>query len=137
MTPKSGRTILQREAFGFAALILGVWIAEFIHLPHLLFGEAAVVNWTRALLRSVFILLIWGGVYLMTRHLVRRLHELEEFLRLCSWCRRIEHNGKWLTIEEFFNSRLATETSHGICPECAQRQFPGYHAATRVSPPGK
>jgi hypothetical protein len=137
MTPKSGRTILQREAFGFAALILCVWIAEFIHLPHLLFGEAAVVSWTRALLRSVLILLIWGGVYLMTRQLVRRLHELEEFLRLCSWCRRIEHDGNWLTIEEFFDSRLATETSHGICPECARRQFPGHHAATRVSPPGK
>ena len=137
MTPKSGRTILQREAFGFAALILCVWIAEFIHLPHLLFGEPATVSWTRALLRSVLILLIWGGVYLMTRQLVRRLHELEEFLRLCSWCRRIEHDGHWLTIEEFFNSRLATETSHGICPECAQRQFPGHHATTRVRPPEK
>jgi len=135
MTSKSGRSILRREALGFALIIAGVWIAEFIHLPHLLFGEPAVVSWTRALLRSTFVLLIWGGVYLTTRQLVSRLHELEEFLRLCSWCRRIEHEGKWLTLEEFFGSHLATETSHGICPDCAEQQFPTSRVATRVKPP--
>lgn len=135
MTPKSGRSILRREAYGFAFLIACVWLAELLHLPHLLFNEPAVASWSRALLRSVLILLIWGGVYLMTRQLVRRLHELEEFLRMCSWCRRIEHDGSWLTVEEFFDSRLATETSHGICPACAAKQFPGSPAATRVIPP--
>lgn len=120
---------------GFALLIAGVWAAELLRLPHLLFGEPAVVSWTRALLRSSFILLIWGGVYLTTRQLVNRLHELEEFLRLCSWCRRIEHEGKWLTIEEFFGSHLTTETSHGICPECAEKQFPKTPTVTRVKTP--
>jgi hypothetical protein len=135
MTPKSGRSILRREALGFALIIVGVWVAEFLRLPHLLFGEPAVVSWTRALLRSSFILLIWGGVYLTTRQLVNRLHELEEFLRLCSWCRRIEHDGKWLTIEEFFGSHLTTETSHGICPECAEKQFPKTPTVARVKSP--
>jgi len=134
MTPKSGRSILRREALGFAFLIVCVWIAEFIHVPHLLFGEPAVVSWTRALARTALILLIWGGVYATTRQLVRRLHELEEFLRMCSWCRRLEHEARWLTVEEFFNSRLATETSHGICPDCAQKQFPGKSAAKQVPP---
>jgi len=135
MTPKSGRSILRREAMGFALLIVSVWAAEFLRLPHLLFDEPAEISWTRALLRSTIILLIWGGVYLTTRQLVKRLHELEEFLRLCSWCRRIEHEGKWLTIEEFFGSQLTTTTSHGICPECAEKQFLHVPIVTRVQPP--
>lgn len=137
MTSKSGRSILRREALGFALLIASVWMAEIFHLPHLLFGEPAVTSWSRALVRSSLILLIWGGVYLTTRQLVNRLHELEEFLRLCSWCRRIEHDGKWLTIEEFFGSHLATETSHGICPECAEKQFPQTPTVTRVKTPAR
>jgi hypothetical protein len=137
MTSKSGRSILQREALGFVFLIVCVWIAEFIHVPHLLFGEPAVTSWTRALTRTALILLIWGGVYLMTRQLVRRVHELEEFLRMCSWCRRIEHGDRWLTVEEFFNSQLSTNTSHGICPECAAQQFASKPVATRSKPPVK
>jgi hypothetical protein len=135
MTSKSGRSILVREALGFSFLIVCVWIAEFVHVPHLLFGEPPVLSWTRALLRTALILLIWGGVYLTTRQLLRRLHELEEFLRMCSWCRRIEHDGGWLTVEEFFNSQLATGTSHGICPTCAAQQFPPRPVATRSKPP--
>ena len=118
MPTKSGQSILRREAFGFALLILLTWLAEILHIPHLLFNESNVVTWARPLLRSAFILLIWGGVYLTTRQLLRRLHELEEFLRMCGWCRRIEHDGRWLTVEEYFGSQLATGTSHGICPDC-------------------
>lgn len=123
MTPKTGRSILRREALGFAFLIAGVWLAEFIHVPHLLFGEPPVVSVARAGFRTGFILVIWVGVYFTTRRLVRRLHELEEFLLVCSWCRKVGHQGDWLTMEDYFGSRLARETSHGICPDCVQRQL--------------
>lgn len=132
MTPKSGRSILRRQALGFATIIVCCWIAEFFHLPHLFFGETDSFSVKRALARSGCIALVWIWTYLMTRALVRRLHELEEFLRVCSWCRKIGTDQGWLTMEQFFGSHLATETSHGICPDCAQKQFPNRLAAERV-----
>ncbi len=100
-----------------------IWIAEFIHLPHLLYGVPAVVEPGRASVRTAVVLAIWAWVHFSTRRLLRRLHELEEFLIMCSWCRKISHDGKWLTTEEFFGSQLATSTSHGVCPECASQQM--------------
>lgn len=135
MPHKSGRSILHLQTIGFALLIGSVWLVELLHIPHLLYGVAAEFSLPRVLLRTGVIVAIWIWVHFTTRRLLRRLHELEEFLRICSWCRKLEHNGTWLTIEEFFDSRLATETSHGICPACARKQFTEHRVALRVKPP--
>ncbi len=134
MHSKSGQSILWKGAIGFLVIVVLVWAAEVAQLPHLLYGEDADFRWARVGFRSVVVLGVWGWFHYATRRLLRRLHELEEFLRVCSWCRRLNHNDRWLTMEEFFGSRLATETSHGICPECAQKQFAAHRTAVRVPP---
>jgi hypothetical protein len=139
MTPSqtSGRSILRKEAVGFSIIILLTWVAEIIALPHLLYGEPAGFHWGRVLMRTLVIAAIWAWVHFTTRRLLRRLHELEEFLLVCSWCRKVGHEGRWVTMEEYFGSKFATETSHGICPECANsvRNAGGDRIATRVSRP--
>ncbi len=134
MHSSSGRTILLKVTIGFLIIIALTWVVELVRLPHLLYGEDAEFRWGRVIFRTVVVLGIWAWVHFTTRRLLRRLHELEEFLLVCSWCRRLGHQGRWLTMEEFFDSRLATETSHGICPECASKQFAVHRAATRVPP---
>lgn len=136
MNSKSGRSILLKVTIGFLVIIALTWVVEVVRLPHLLYGEDAEFRWGRVLFRTLVLLAIWGWVHFTTRRLLRRLHELEEFLLVCSWCRRLGHQGRWLTMEEFFNSRLATETSHGICPDCAGKQFAAHRAALRVPPKG-
>jgi hypothetical protein len=133
----SGHSILRREALAFSAIILLTWVAEIIYLPHRLYDEPAEFLWGRVLTRTAVILAIWLWVHFATRRLLRRLHELEEFLLVCSWCRKVGHEGKWLTMEEYFGSKFETETSHGICPECANqvRQRSGDRTAARVSRP--
>ena len=128
----AGRSILRREAAGFFFMIALIWLTELIRLPHLILGEPPEFNWLRVLMRTAIILGIWGWVHLNTRRLLRRLHELEGFLLVCSWCRRVGHERQWLTMEEYFGSQLATETTHGICPDCAQQQIQAHHAAVRV-----
>ena len=81
------------------------------------------------------ILATWAWVHFATRRLVQRLHRLEKFLLVCSWCRKVGHEGGWLTMEDYFGSHLNTETSHGICPACAAKQMTAHHTATRVSKP--
>ncbi len=117
-TKKGWNPILWIEAFGFSLIIVLSWLTEAMRLPHFIFGEPFVANWERAILRTVVVLLIWAWVHLATRRLLKRLHYLEEFLRVCSWCRKVCHDGKWLTMEEYFNSKFATQTSHGMCPDC-------------------
>ena len=134
-TPTSGRSILRQEALGFSLLLCSVWVTEIVGIPHLYFGEPPGFVWTRVLLRTAVILAIWLWVHLTTRRMLRRLYHLEEYLLICSWCRKVGHEGKWLTMEDYFGSRLSTETSHGICPECSAKQYKAHRNAIRVNEP--
>jgi hypothetical protein len=119
---KGRNSILWIEAFGFSLIIALSWLTEVFKIPHYLFGEPFVPNWHRAILRTIVVLLIWAWVYFLTHRLLKRLHHLEEFLRICSWCRKVCHNDEWLKLEDYFNSRFATRTSHGMCPECLKKK---------------
>ena len=114
--------ILRIEAAGFALLIALSWLTEWLRIPHYIFGEPFAPNWNRAVLRTLVILAIWTWVHLLTRRLLKRLHYLEEFLRICGWCRRVCHDGEWLPLEQYFSSKFATRTSHGMCPECLEKK---------------
>lgn len=120
-TNRTGNSILKQEAIGFSLIILLSWATEVFHLPHFLFSEPAAFNLERALLRTVVVAIIWVWVHLATKKILARLHHLEEFLLVCSWCRKVGHEGEWLTMEDYFGSKFHTETSHGICPECAKK----------------
>jgi hypothetical protein len=123
MTPSKNRpeSILKKEAIGFSAIIVLSWATELFRLPHFLFNEPSSPNWNRALLRTLVVVGIWIWVHIATKRLIKRLHHLEELLHVCSWCRKVGHNGEWLTTEEYFGSKFDTETSHGICPDCAKK----------------
>jgi hypothetical protein len=117
---KSDR-ILWVEAAAFSLIIGLSWLTEAIRLPHMLYGEDFTPNWRRAVLRSVVILLIWLWVNLATRKLLKRLHYLEEFLRICGWCRKVCYQGEWIEMEKYLKSKFATKTSHGMCPDCLRK----------------
>ena len=125
--------MLRKEAIGFSLIIVLSWATELLGLPHLLFDEPDVANWRRALLRTLVVVAIWIWVHVATKRLLKRLHYLEEFLLVCSWCRKVGHEGEWLTMEEYFGSKFSTETSHGICPECAKKTMT--HPGLKKIPP--
>jgi len=118
---KSADSILRQEALGFSLIVVLSWAVEILHVPHLLFDEPSAPNWTRALLRTLVVIAVWIWVHVATKRLLRRLHELEEYLLICSWCRKVGYEGKWLTTEQFFGSKFHQEASHGICPDCAKK----------------
>ena len=113
--------ILWNEAVGFSLMIVLSWLTELLGIPHLIFGEPFTPNWHRARLRTAIILLIWGWVYWITRRMLKRLQHLEEFLRICGWCRKVSHNDEWLTTEAYFASKFAKNTTCGMCPDCAEK----------------
>lgn len=49
---------------------------------------------------------------------------LRSLLPICAWCDRIQQeDGSWGTIEEYLAARTGTVVTHGMCPECHQRQL--------------
>jgi hypothetical protein len=133
--PRKGTSsgILWVEAVAFSSIIVLSWLTEAVRIPHLIFGEQFDPNWNRAVLRTVVILLIWAWVHLVTRRLLKRLHHLEEFLRVCSWCHKVCDEGQWLEMAKYFNSKFDTKTSHGMCPDCLKKKV-GEIAVTEKSP---
>ena len=116
-------SILWSGAAGFSLMILLSWLTELFHIPHLIFGEPFTPNWHRAIIRTVIILVVWGWVHWITRRLLKRLHHLEEYLRICGWCRKVCDHEQWLTMEDYFSTKFSTHTSHGMCPECSDKVF--------------
>lgn len=114
--------ILWVEAVAFSLIIVLSWLTEVVRIPHLLYGETFTPNWHRAILRTVVMLLIWAWVHVVTRRLLKRLHYLEEFLRVCSWCHKVCHDGEWLDMEKYLNSKFDTKTTHGMCPTCLKKK---------------
>jgi hypothetical protein len=51
--------------------------------------------------------------------------QLSGLLPICGSCKKIRNDkGYWEQLEAFIRQRSEAQFSHGICPECAQRQFP-------------
>lgn len=120
MKVKRREFILWIEALGFGLIVVLGWLTEILRVPHYLFAEPLDFIWSRPLLKTAVILCVWAVVHLSTRRLLKRLHHLEEYLRICAWCRKMDHDGEWMTMEDYFGSAFATKTSHGVCPDCSR-----------------
>ena len=55
-------------------------------------------------------------------HFATQVRQLEAFLPICSYCKKIrdDHN-YWTQIESYINERTGTDFSHSVCPDCYQR----------------
>jgi hypothetical protein len=114
--------ILAVEIIGFLAIIALSWANELFGLPSLIFGSGHRVNWPESVLETVIIALVAIPVLVLTRRLVLRLHYLEEFMRVCAWCRKLSVGNEWIPLEEFFERKFDIPTSHAMCPTCLVEQ---------------
>jgi len=112
------RHIVGIEVMGFGLIVLLTWLDELVRLPALLFGGEHPADYTEATMETTITICVAIPVLLITRKLLARLHYLEGFMQVCAWCRKVEHDGSWLVMEEYFRHRFNTLTSHGMCPEC-------------------
>jgi hypothetical protein len=60
-----------------------------------------------------------------------------EIVLLCSFCGRLRNDaGGWEQVNKFIQKHPHAYLSHGICPKCAQLQFPDEYAAIRLDKEG-
>jgi hypothetical protein len=115
--------IILYQNLGFLAILILCYLDELLKLPSLVFSDHPFAFvYRRTTLEMLLILAIWFLVSASTRRLTKRVRQLEDFMRVCAWCRRIDCKGEWMRLEEFMQQGFDTPTTHGICPECLHTQ---------------
>lgn len=114
--------IILGQVLGFLFIIGLIWIVELTPLLTYFGGSEHVADYNEAILESCGVLIVAIPFIVLTLHYSKRLFYLENFLRVCSWCRRVENDNKWLTQEKYFDAKFKTRTSHGICEDCLLRE---------------
>jgi PAS domain S-box-containing protein len=64
------------------------------------------------------------------------LRRLRGLLPICASCKKIrDDSGYWSGLEEYIRAHSEAEFTHSICPDCAQRLYPGMEKSHPCKPP--
>ena len=111
-------------SLGFLTIIVLTWLDAMFDFAHYISGSPLqTMNAQETAAKTVVILLLWIFAAYKIYQIASRLSYLEYFVHLCAWCRRIEHNNEWLSLEEHIHKSGKQEVSHGVCPDCKQKML--------------
>jgi hypothetical protein len=123
MKKNSLTRIVMYQNLGFLGIMVISYLDELIKLPSLIFSDHPFAfMFRRSTLDILMVLAVWLLVSTSTRRILERIRYLEKFMRVCSWCRKIDYKGEWMRLEDFMQEGFDTPTTHGICPECLGQQ---------------
>ena len=79
----------------------------------------------QALSRQVIALLELRRVSARMAEALEKDKTLHELLPICAWCKRIrDDQGYWKQVEAYIHEHTGADFTHGICPECLEKQRP-------------
>jgi len=79
----------------------------------------------QALSRQVMALLELRRVSARMAEALEKVRTLHELLPICAWCKRIrDDHGYWKQVEAYIHEHTGADFTHGICPECLEKQRP-------------
>ena len=115
-----GGLLLALAAAGviFAARQLGLTLGQ----PNATSDAESIVD------AALFIACVFGIVQLYdvsARGATAELLRIRLLLHVCAWCKKIQDEGDWITLEDFAERRTRSDLTHGICPSCGHNHFPG------------
>jgi hypothetical protein len=113
------KIILGLELIGFAAVILVLWLDEYIDVPHRFFGALKTpLRPEEFWFEALTVLVVSTGVVVATLWAFRRLRILEGFIQVCAWCRKVKAEDEWVSFEQYLKREHDMDSTHGICPQC-------------------
>ena len=122
-TERLGRRILALEFAGFQFVLLVILLDEFFDLESRLRGQPIQpINWFHFLLETGSVVVLMVVVMASTFWLFREIRRLESFVMVCAWCKKVRHEGQWISLERFLELHHESEASHGMCPECFAKE---------------
>jgi hypothetical protein len=110
------------QSLGFLIVLVLTWSDSIFDLAHAILGlPHRELDVNRTAITTVVIIFLWMFSAYKIYLVVSRLSYLESFLHVCAWCRKIEYDNRWLSLEAHFAQKTGGTVSHGICPECAEK----------------
>ncbi len=59
---------------------------------------------------------------------LKEIKQLRGIIPICASCKKIrDDQGAWNQLEAYISDHSEAEFSHGICPECAEKLYPGFN----------
>ena len=121
---KITKGVLFYELLGFCLLMLFTWVDEILDLSHLLWhAPSTPINYIELLQESAVIILLGSFIIYRSISYLRHIHYLEGFIRMCSHCRKVELDGKWISLEELVDNQTESKFTHGICKDCLKKYY--------------
>jgi GAF domain-containing protein len=79
----------------------------------------------QALARQVMTLLELRRVSRRMAEALEKVRTLYGLLPICAWCKRIrDDQGYWSQVEAYIHQHTGADFTHGICPDCLEKQRP-------------
>jgi hypothetical protein len=113
---------------GWSLIAWGAYLAAFafFSLEHLLGLAFGLLVGFQILAAFGMIVMILDRLRRRAEASERRAERLEGLLPICSYCKKIRDKDRaWHTLESYIEDRTEAEFSHGICPDCLEKHFPG------------
>ena len=118
------KSVLLRQAIGFAVLLCLIWFDELFDLPHRILGqEPAPGSLLEGAIETGVVILLAIGVFITTSNLLKKVKLLEGILPVCSFCKKIREGKEWVPIESYIRDRSQADFTHGLCPDCAKKHY--------------
>ena len=118
------KRIIFYDMTGFGIVICLLWLNEVIDIPYLFLGaKATPINITESIFETLIVTLLCIVVTLFSIKLIKKIKYLEGFLRVCSFCKKINIEEDWVPIEDYIRDHSEAELSHGLCPKCADKHY--------------
>lgn len=74
----------------------------------------------------IFLALWFARLAEFERALQTRVKVLEGLLPICAFCKNIRNEtGEWERLEKYISRRSEAQFSHGVCPSCGEKHYPG------------
>lgn len=116
------KTVIGYEASGFGAVIILLWLYDFFfvqkYAPEI---QNALHQAVVSGIAAVFIIAL--TVIFMTCRKTGSYRQLEGFMPVCSFCRKVREGSEWIPFEKYIEEHSDAVVSHSLCPECSEEHY--------------
>jgi CHASE3 domain sensor protein len=99
--------------------------------------DSAVAARRRSYAQWLYGLLVLNvGTLACTLFLLHRLDKAQSLARVCAWSKRIEHEGQWISFEEYLSCRFRIHSTHTISPAALDRAMTDLASEPSEEDPG-
>ena len=110
---------------GISVFLVFIWIDDIYDIPLCFMNmDENAKNWIAPIWETLLLIIIISTCLLMMRRVERRIQYLEGLNVICSHCRRIKIDDRWMPIEQWLAETSKVEFSHGLCNDCLKELYP-------------